>query len=380
MIQQFHFKLINLILISIFLTGCLKSTTNNFNTALYPIKINTKLQIPKVCRSEYDYILPKVAVLDFVNNSTYDKAKVDDKDSSGAIGLGIGITGFVAGAKQNSSRVKRAIDAKLSASITPLIENIVLNTGGAILYTRDKLDKIEDELKLQESGLLDPNSVVKFGKLSGVQYLITGTIDNATALYRGYSKYTNSFENVARNTQNDKLKLATSLLSLGTSFFDGTDIQTNITIKIIDVSSGKIVFTKSLENKIKIANTKSPTYDQIISGLKNSISDIMPELKKDFSKHFKLQSYITQIRKDKDGNTIARIKLGTKHKIEAKDEFSVFSLEENIDPLTNTKSCDKIKLPFVLKATSQISENKTWTKVQNTNTNDIKILQLVQKI
>ena len=367
-----------ILIISFSLTGCIKN--KNINVYDYPIQVTDKIKIPTICNKEYKYTLPKVAVLDFTNNSTYGKAKVDDKHSSGAVGIGLGITGFVAGAKENKSSTKRTIDDKLSDSITPLIESIVLNTGGAILYTRNELDKVNDELKLQDSGLIDSNSIVKFGKLSGVQYLITGTIDNATALHRGYTKYTNSLENVANNTQNKELKLATGLLSLGVSLFDGTDIETDITIKIIDVSTSKIIFTKALKNKVKISARQRPTYDQIISGIKNSIKNVMPELENEFSKHFVLQSYITQIRKNNDLDTIIRIKLGTKQKIKKGDKFNIFMIEENIDPLTSTVTCDKIKLPIVLTATDEISEEESWTQLNNNDIKDIKILQLIRKV
>ncbi len=378
-VKKTIFDTIGLIFIAIFLAGCFGSSKSNLDISSYSVKINTKLQIPEVCMAEYKYTLPKVAVLDFVNNSTYGKAKVNDKHSAQAVGLGFGVTGFVAGAKSKKYSINRTIDTKLSESITPLIETIVLNTGGATVYTRSELDRVNDELKLQESGILDPNSVVEFGKLSGVQYLITGTIDNATADYRGYSKYTNSIENAVQNTQNSELKLASSVLSLGAAFFDGTDIQTQITIKIIDVSNGKIIFTQAFNGEIKVSNRAKPTYDEVISGIKNSIKKTMPELEDEFAKHFTAQGYITKLRK-KDDELIAQINLGTKLKVKEGDEFSVFTIEENIDPLTGVKTCDKIKLPTTLKATNQITSTHAWTKIKNHKTNNIKILQLIQKV
>ncbi|VAY86661.1 hypothetical protein MNB_ARC-1_39 [hydrothermal vent metagenome] len=327
----------------------------------------------------YKYTSPKVAVLNIVNNSTYDEAKVQSSHSSGAIGLGVGITGFVAGVKQSSSSTKRDIKSKLSQSIVPLIETIVLNTGGAQLYTRSELDRINEELKLQESGLLDPKSVVQFGNLSGVQYLITGTINNATADYRNYSTHTNVLKSTVKNTKNTRLKLASSVLSLGVSFLDGTDIKTSITIKMLDVSSGKIIFTTTLHEKIKVSGQSKPTYDQIISGIKNSIENAMPQLENELSKYFKIQGYITKLRRDKE-NIIGQINIGSDKKIKQGDKFELYSLEESIDPLTNTKSCEKIKLSATANVSNQITNTHSWIMINNIDPNLVKILQLVQKV
>jgi hypothetical protein len=366
-----------MMLLSLFiLGGCVKN--ESLNIYEYKTKVNTKIKIPDVCKAEYNYTLPKVAVLDLINNTTYGKADIKNNSSSASVGLGIGINGFVAGAKGKDLNTNRTINTKLSQSITSLIETIILNTGGSTLYTRSELERLNDELKLQDSGLLDPSSVVEFGKLSGVQYIVTGTIDNVTTNRRGYKKYTNSLENAVKDTQNQELKLASSVLSLGASLLDGTDMQTNITIKIIDVSDGKILFSKGLQSDIKISSDQEPTYDQIISGIKQSITKVMPTLKSEFSKYFKVQGYVTKVRQNND-NIIAQINLGNDDKIKRGDKFELFELEENVDPLTNIKSCDKVKLPTILNVTNQISQSHSWTKVENGKPYSLKILQLVQK-
>jgi len=375
MIKIIRYNILTILIL--FITGC--TDNKNLTISNYPTKITSKVVIPSACMDIYKYTSPKVAVLNIVNNSTYDEAKVQSSHSSGAIGLGVGITGFVAGVKQSSSSTKRDIKSKLSQSIVPLIETIVLNTGGAQLYTRSELDRINEELKLQESGLLDPKSVVQFGNLSGVQYLITGTINNATADYRNYSTHTNVLKSTVKNTKNTRLKLASSVLSLGVSFLDGTDIKTSITIKMLDVSSGKIIFTTTLHEKIKVSGQSKPTYDQIISGIKNSIENAMPQLENELSKYFKIQGYITKLRRDKE-NIIGQINIGSDKKIKQGDKFELYSLEESIDPLTNTKSCEKIKLSATANVSNQITNTHSWIMINNIDPNLVKILQLVQKV
>ena len=138
---------------------------------------------------------PRISV-PFTNNSTFGIAEVNKANKSAVGGLAVGVgpnfIGAVAGSKSKGYNEKRKIDAKLSQAVVPVIENMIVNLGGAEIFSRNDMKKIDAELKFQDSGLIDPNSVVKFGKLSGVKYLITGSIDNVKQHYRGYNDAANS--------------------------------------------------------------------------------------------------------------------------------------------------------------------------------------------
>ena len=358
-------------------SGCYSNKVNPIN---YKNKITSKITIPQSCKNEYKFNLPSVAVINFTNNSTFDKAKISKKSSHGAVGLGFGVTGFVAGAKEGKSSVKRTVNSKLSTSLVPLVENIVHNIGGVKLVSRADLNKIDAELKLQDSGLLDPNSVVEFGFSSGVKYLITGSIGSVDFNHKNYSKYTAQISQATNNSQNEKVKLAAKLLDFGTTFLDGTTIKTSVTLKIIDVSTGKIIFTKNFREETKINSTKEPSYDQIVGGVKSAISKSLPALQDEFAKHFKEQGYITKLQYNQSNEILAQINIGKNFKTKQNDVFTLFTLEENIDPLTGVKSCDKIKLDTKLTATKHITHKHTWVKVEDTDISSIKILQLVQRI
>jgi curli biogenesis system outer membrane secretion channel CsgG len=352
-------------------SGCM---SNKVNLADYKQHIKIKETIPQICKSNYKKEKTKVAVVNFTNNSTFGAASLTKKASDARVG----IIGMSIGAKSDSSTTIRTVEPKLAKAFIPLIEKMLLNTGGTQLYTRSDLDKVDAELKLQDSGLLDPNSVVEFGLTSGVKYIITGSIDYVDYKFKDYSQYTGKLSNAVKNSDDDNVKMAAAAINFATSFFDGTSIKTAITVKILDVATGKVVFSQQIKKDTKINSKKEPTYDQLVGAVKNCISEALPVLQTQFQEQFSLKGYITKLRKNGD-DIIAQINLGREDEVKVGQVFLVQSLEESEDPLTNKKSCDLLNTNIKLTVTKHISKNTSWLKVEDTNAN-IKLLQLVRRI
>jgi len=360
------------IIASFLISGC---TSSKINLGEYNQNIKIKENISKVCKPNYKQKKPRVAVVNFTNNSTFGTAKVDKKSSDARVG----IIGLSIGAVSSSNKSVRTVEPKLAKAFIPLIENMVMNTGGTELFTREDLDKVDAELKLQDSGLLDPNSVVEFGLSSGVQYIITGSIDYVDHNFKNYTQYSRTLASATRHTNNDDLKLASALLHFGASFFDGTTVKTAITIKILDVATGKIVFTEQIKKETKINSKKEPSYDQLVGAVKNCIGEALPILQAQFQEQFSLKGYITKLRKH-DDEIIAQINLGRDDKIKQGQKFIVLSQEDSEDPLTGKHTCDLLNTDVILTATRHISKNTSWLKVENATKSNIKLLQLVKKI
>ena len=371
-------KIVKISLISIVslgITGCV-SSSNKISPTSYTEKIKTKIKVPEICKSNYKSAMPKVAVVNFVNNSTFDKAIVDTINSNKKVGFGFSSFFIGAGSKSEKIKIKRNIDSKLSKSVTSLVESMILSTGGAELFTRTDMKKIDKELKLQDSGIIDTDTIVEFGKTSGVKYIITGTIDNVEQDYTDNSAIG---ETIEKNTEDSKknIKLLGSLINLATKMTGGMDISTDITLRIINVETGKIEYSKKTSNSKNIGKIKKPSYDAVIGAVKSNIAEAITNLKPELIKYFSVKGYITQIRKN-GKETIAQINIGSKYKVKENQIFDVFTFEESIDPLTNKKSCDIIKLNTKLKATNQITTDKTWVTV-NGDVKNLKLLQLVEK-
>ncbi len=369
----------SLVAIALISAGC---GGNKLEVTKFSKKVNKKAKIPEICKPEYKSNMPRVAVVNFTNNSTFGKANISDtkKEGSAAVGLGFTGAGFLAGAKSNSRSTTetREVDAKLSQSVVSIVETMINSTGGATLVSRADLDKISDELKLQDSGLLDPESVVEMGKLTGVQFLVTGSINNVEMDYRDNSKAGDFVGKASQQSDNDAVKLLGSLVSLGTSMTDGMDVKTTYTVRIVDVESGRILLSEDLEGSTNIGKVKEPTFDQIVGAIKKNINESLPKLNAEFSRYFSVKGYVTQIRTDGD-DLIAQVNIGSKQKVKENQIFNVYMFEENEDPLSGKISCDRLEMPIKLRATNQIMGDKTWVTIEEGEADQLKLFQLVQK-
>jgi len=341
-----------------------------------------KVTIPESCQEEYKQAIPSVAVVAFTNNSTFGIAEVNKANKSAVGGLAVGVgpnfIGAVAGSKSKGYNEKRKIDAKLSQAVVPVIENMIVNLGGAEIFSRNDMKKIDAELKFQDSGLIDPNSVVKFGKLSGVKYLITGSIDNVEQKYRNNEGAAGVAVEVTKNSDNKAVKYGALLAKAITSVTDGMLIKTTYTVKIIDVESGKIVFSKQINAENNIGKIPNPNYDQVIGGIKAGINKTLSEVAEDFSRFFAVKGYIVKLRAKGD-KLIAQVNIGSKYGVKENTIFEVYTFEETIDPMSGKKTCDRIKMDTILKATDRITKDYTWATVDQNKNEEIKLLQLIQK-
>lgn len=330
----------------LFLQGCVLNQTD---IAKYPVTIEEKTEVPVACKSEFDYSISTIAVLNFTNNSTF-------------------------GAEKNSTPNQK-IDAKLSQALTPLLEGKVAKLSGTALVARNDIKKVFDELKFQDSGLLDPTSVSEFGNVLGVKYIITGSVDNVEIDLRKNTD-ANAVNKNASESEGTGTKMIGFVGRAITSLTDGILIKTAITVKVIDVKTGKIIYIKTLSDDVNIGNFANPTDDIYIGGIKSAIVSSLEQLDHEFSNNFSLRGYITKI-KANGSSKLIQVNLGKNHNLKASQKFKVFSLGESIDPLLGTAICDRTELPHTLKVTERIDNTHSWLKVED-STNELKLLQIVE--
>jgi curli biogenesis system outer membrane secretion channel CsgG len=367
---------------------------NKLDVLSYPTKIKAKVKIPDICMPKYKSAMPTVAIIDFTNNSTFGKAEISsstfnsDKTRKSAgvagivaspVGVGIGVASISnTKVKANSSSTKRSVNAKLSSSITGPLESLIVNSGGAKLFTRSDMDKIDAELKFQDSGLVDPDSAAEFGKISGVRYIITGSIDNVNQKYRDNSAAAGTVGKVTSRSDNKTVQLLGSLMKLGASVTDGMVITTKLTVKMLDVQTGKIIFSKTLEESGNIGKIPNPNYDQVVGGIKKAMMDALPKLNKDFADYFAVKGYITQI-KAKGDKRIVQLNIGRDLKVIENQLFKVYSFDVMEDPMSGIQSCDVIETTTKLRASQQITPKTTWVSIEEGDAKSLQLGQLVQK-
>jgi len=367
----------NAILVTAIFNGC--GTTIDMTD--YPNTIRQPIIIPDVCQNEYNKLtsVPQVAVVSFTNNSSFGKANNITSNRNTTAGIGINENGI--GVRVNKYRYKttRIINPKLDASITSALEAKLAEMGGVNIYSRDDLKKIMKEQKLQQSGLMNEKTIVKVGKLTGVKYIITGSIDSVTQKYVNYSSVTKLLNN--NQKQSKEQILFTEALKLGASAASGMKITTRVTFKIIDVETGEIVDSIQEKETKNIGKIPNPTYTQIIGGIKDDIMQAINDAQTKFSNFFTVKGYILQVKTDKDHKDfIAEINLGSNNKINPEQTFKVYNFSELIDPIKHTISCDKTTLNVELTVSkNQIQNHTSWTKADGDDANKLRPGMIIKR-
>jgi hypothetical protein len=370
----------------------------NINISDYPTQVSQPNIVPDVCKSEYDSLksIPRVAVVKFINNSAFGKAntatsnKNEDYSHAGAAGIAVGANGVgVAEADKSTlnthtNSVKRVVDPKLDKAIASALEGSLVRMGGAEIYSRSNLNQVMKEQKLQQTGLFDDKTLVKVGKLAGVKYIVTGSIDSVTQEYKDYekaAKVATSAVNGQQQQESLQSMAFKAVLNLGASALSGMKITTRATIKIIDVSTGKIVFSKQIEETKNIGKIKNPTYTQVIGGIKDGLMEGIKGVKPELSKFFAPTGYILQVKADKDHkNFIAQINLGSIKKIKPSQTFQVYKFDEVTDPVTNKTTCSKYAMNVKLKVSkNQIQPDRSWTKADGDDAPKLRAGQIVKR-
>ncbi|MCX7981922.1 MAG: CsgG/HfaB family protein [Syntrophales bacterium] len=375
------------------IAGC--ATAPQLDLSGYIVDKSPKMQIPAVCKYRYEHAKPLVAVVNFANNTSFDFAQVVQTQVQGssqrtavggaAVGVAPGAAGIVWGAKEqasfqaNAQTISRQINAKLSESVEDGVMDEIVNMGGARVFTRKDMEKVFSEQKFQQSGLVDDSTLVKLGKLKGVKFIITGSVNNVDLTYK-------SFESTKKSLSSGSSVVAGLLGAVASAAIEtqeGWNISTEIALRIIDVETGEVVLSKKMSGRHVIGKIPYPNYDAMIGGIKKAAAKALQDSRPDLSKYFLLKGYVVQIKTSPDGTKrAALINIGEKEGVKAGQEFFVYTFEEVEDPMTGKKECDSPKLPVKLVVTDQIQPDRAWAQIEGKpeQIKMVKVGQLVERV
>ncbi len=378
-----------LVLSALIISGCAPQVVKIDPTSFLP-DTGPKETIPQVCRSQYEAAIPKVAVVNFTNNTTFEYAKMVQMSVQGesertrvggaAVGVVPGAAGIVWGEKEkrkfreDSQRIERDINAKLAESVEDGVTDEIVRMGGAKVYTRTEMKKIMEEQKFQMSGLVDESTLVNIGKLAGVKYIITGSVNNVNLKWVSLQELKGGLK--------QHLGVVGSVLAIGAEAQEGWNIDTDIALRIIDVETGEIVFSKIVKGKEIIGKVPYPSYDALIGGMKKAASKAIVDARPELSRWFTIRGYILQTRTSQDGKSrAALVNVGRKQGITEDMKLIVYTFQEIEDPLTGKRSCDMVKLPVTLIPTDQIQDDKGWFVIDGDQKNieRVRVGQLVER-
>jgi hypothetical protein len=213
--------------------------------------------------------------------------------------------------------------------------------------------------------------------VAGVKYIVTGAINNVKQKY--IAKMETMDQTDTGNKTLNQLQTVANLAIIGSNIaLSGMTVETDLTVKVIDVETGEVLFSKAVNGTTSIGDFPEASFDQLVGGLKAAAAEALKQANADLSKYFKVRGYIVKIKSSGD-DRIALINIGDNMNIKMGQEFFVYDFEESEDPMSGKKSCDMTKLPVSLMASDQITKDKTWTTVEGDNKSFIRIGQLVER-
>lgn len=375
----------------IILVSCAKNYNLNPN-AMQPLD-SDKLTVDMVkeCQHLYEPKKWEIAVLEFDNNTGYGDMDIKNtssntKGNAKTVGVGVGVAkvdrrgnavGVGVGASNtnfkystNSVEFMGQFAPSLGTFAQSITEETLSQLGGVTLINRSHLEKVLKEQQFQMT-IADPDTIMEFGRLSGVKYIVTGSVDNIQAKYVAPS-----------NVRADGSDLA-AIISLVSATYDvaasGWFVSSKMTISLIDAETGEVIHSKSVEDKIRASQSQNFQPDVIINAAKKIMSDAVNTSKNEFMKIFEVTGYINELR---GGKKIAHINLGNNKGIQAGNVFDVYNLNISTDFLTKEKKCDLVKLDAKIVVSDQISEDGSWGFIKGSKSvlDNIKIGTYIKRV
>jgi len=307
-----NFRIFLAVVSVVFLVSC--TTVTKIDPTAFQVDTWAMMEIPPICKSTYQAVaVTRVGIVDFTNNS-YGKVTVN----SGWFWW-------------------RDVEMNLPQTVTDSVTDVVVNMGGAKVFTRTEMNKVLQEQKFQMSGLVDDKTLISFGKLAGLQYIITGAINNI---------------NFGANLT---MGLTKAFLGVGGS---SPEARMDLNIRMIDVTTGEIVFSKKVSGRDLLSNA---SYVGMIASIKNAAGKALEDIRPELSKRFVVKGYIFQTRTSADGKErSALINIGEKQGIKAGSKLVIYIFQDIKDPFSGKSTCDRVKLSVEAEVTDQIQDDKAW--------------------
>lgn len=296
-----------------------------------------------------------VAVVKFQNNTTYADAKVSSSSSRSSLGAGVGYHSGGIGSSTNFDSISKSISSNLGEYAQGAVESMLVERGGINVVSRSQIDAILREQEFQMA-MSDPNTAVEFGRLMGAQYIVAGSVDNINVSYKENTYYGSNMDGM--------LGLMLSMVDLYNSLEAGWNIETEMTINIIDVSTGKIIATSRSLGFANVGNSPNFAVDQVIAGSKKAMDDSLKRsTARMINDKFTVRGYVNELR---GGKQAALLSIGVNDGIKKGDTIKIYELISITDFKTGKSQCQLSPLPFTMTVSEYVAEHSAWVKINTT--------------
>lgn len=377
------------LLLVILLAGCVAGgAAVQIDSASFLPDRGSREIVPDCCRALYDTASTRVAIAPFSNNTTFDYAREVQVHVTGASERQVrgaaagratrGGTGVVWGTderrrfQQDTRMTRQEMNAKLSESLEDSVLDQIRGIPGIRVYTRKELSKVFDEMKLQQSGMVEQSTAVQLGKLAGAKYIVTGSFNNIALSYRSTQSIQQGGRDIGRRAADQRkgddalwAALAGHAVAAVAEAAEGWSVEAEVLVRVLDVESGEVIFSKRFSGKESLGRIPYPGFAEVVGGVKKAGTKNLEDLRPALSKNFSARGYIIQTKTSPDGNRrIALVNLGGKVGMTEDTRLSVYTFSEVEDPINGRKTCDQSRLPVVLRITDQIQQDKAWCTIE----------------
>ncbi len=356
------------IMATLFMAGCAKPMLNVSDHQQMPSDSEVT-NVPDDCLHLYRPETWQIAVVEFANNTGYqNEINIDNTDTTGVAlshtranttGVVAGGRNVAVGASTTKARTKTIYSEDSTTFMTQFapslgtfaqsaVEEAIANIGGVQLYNRSSLDQILAEQQFQMT-IADPDTVMEFGRLSGVKFILTGSVDYIETKYIQPTQ--------VRDMSNEVATAFTIASLIADTALSGWYVSVATTLTLLNAETGEVVFSQRFEDEARASQHTNFQPDLIINAAKSLIVTALDNSKNYIADHFAITGYVNATRGDK---TIAQINLGKSDGVKEGDVFTVHTLNVATDFLTQSSFCTVETVDAEIIISNQIDSENAW--------------------
>lgn len=325
-------------------------------------------EVPKFCEYLYETKSWEIAVLEFKNNTGYGQGVVGGSSSLGtglsrtetvgtgfaiggphaALGAGVSTSNTAGVWSEDSSLFLTEFAPSLNTFAQSVTEDTLASIGGVSVLSRSQMENILKEQQFQMT-LADTDTIMELGKLSGVKYIFTGSVDNIETKY---------IAPTALDGGDSPIGLMVSIVSAGVDMAQqGWYVTVSFTLNLIDAETGKILYSKRFKDSGRATQSYTFQPNLVINAAKGLFSSAVTKARDELSNIFEIKGYINEMR---GGKRIAKINLGSAKGIKEGDVFDLYEIYSSTDFLTKEQKCSMSKTGAKLTIADQVSASEAW--------------------
>jgi curli biogenesis system outer membrane secretion channel CsgG len=316
--------------------------------------------IPLACSGIYDRSGINVAVVEFLNNTAYQRGQATTSASRSQAGIAL-TPGFIGGSSFRSyESASRYFEPQLGEFAQSAVEGVLVNLGGVNVISRAQLQQVMNERQFQMT-IADPDTVVDFGRLAGARYIITGSVDSIKV------SHSSQVQPIIAGSSDDAL-IASLIFSAVVLTYNalaaGWNIETELSVNVVDVETAKVVANTRVKGAGNIGTSSSFTLEQLVEGAKDAMGSSLKKIIPMLGEQFKVKGYINELR---GGKQIALVSVGSEMGLKEGDKLIPQEVSAQTDFVSKSQKCNITPLNFTLTVSSSLGSDHAWAQVDTSD-------------